>query len=95
MLTPVWFAAVPCTVALGFAFYMFHNTIQTKATEMSPEARGTGLALYSGSWALGQAMGVAAMGIAISLVGFVPGIIIFGAGYFILALWLRANLHRL
>lgn len=94
-LTPVWFTAVPCTVALGFAFYMFHNTIQTKATEMSPEARGTGLALYSSSWALGQAMGVAAMGVAISVVGFVPGIIVFGAGFFVLALWLRANLDRL
>ena len=95
MLTPVWPAAVPCTIALGFAFYMLHNTIQTKATEMSPEARGTGLALYSSSWALGQAMGVAAMGLAVSLVGFEPGIIVFGAGFFVLALWLRANLDRL
>ena len=95
MLTPVWLAAVPCAVALGFAFYMFHNTIQTKATEMSPEARATGLALYSGSWALGQAMGVAVMGVAISVVGFAPGIIVFGAGYFVLAIWLRANLDRL
>ena len=95
MLTPIWLAAVPCTIALGFAFYMLHNTIQTKATEMSPEARATGVALYSGSWALGQAIGVAAMGVAISLVGFVPGIIVFGAGFFVLALWLRANLDRL
>ena len=29
------------------------------------------------------------------LVGFAPGIIVFGAGFFVLALWLRANLDRL
>lgn len=95
VLTPVWPVTIPCTVAVGFAYYMVHNTIQTKATEMAPQARGTSLSLYSGSWALGQAVGVAAMGVAISLVGIVPGIIAFGAGFLLLALWLRANLDRL
>jgi len=94
-LTPVWQVVIPCVLGVGFAFFMVHNTIQTKATEMAPQARGSGLSLYTVSWALGQAVGVAAMGVAVSVVGYAPAIIAFGAGFLVLALWLRANLDRL
>jgi predicted MFS family arabinose efflux permease len=40
-LLPLWLATVPIYIASGFGFYMFHNTLQTKATEMAPQARGT------------------------------------------------------
>jgi predicted MFS family arabinose efflux permease len=82
-------------VALGFAFYMLHNTVQVKATEMAPEARATGLALYSAGWALGQAAGVAAMGLAVSVAGYAAPIVGFGACYLLLGLWMRRNLGRL
>jgi len=95
VLTPFWPAVVPCVFAVGFSFYMVHNTIQTKATEMAPEARGTGLSLFSVSWALGQAVGVAVMGILVSLFGIAASIATFSAGFLLLALWTRANLHRL
>jgi predicted MFS family arabinose efflux permease len=95
MLTPVPGAFVVCTVSLGFAFYMLHNTVQVKATEMAPEARATGLALYSAGWALGQAAGVATMGLAVSLIGFRIPIIAFGGCYLLLGLWMRRNLERL
>ena len=95
MLTPLWGVFIVCTVGLGFAFYMLHNTLQVKATEMAPEARATGLALYSSAWALGQAVGVAAMGLAVSLVGYRPSIVAFGAGYLLLGLWMRRNLGKL
>jgi predicted MFS family arabinose efflux permease len=95
MLTPVPGVFAGCTVALGFAFYMLHNTVQVKATEMAPEARATGLALYSAGWALGQAAGVAAMGLAVSVVGYRAPIIAFGACYLLLGLWMRRNLQRL
>jgi len=95
MLTPVPGMFACCTVALGFAFYMLHNTVQVKATEMAPEARATGLALYSAAWALGQAAGVAAMGLAVSVAGYRPPIIAFGACYLVLGLWMRRNLERL
>jgi predicted MFS family arabinose efflux permease len=74
---------------------MLHNTLQVKATEMAPEARATGLALYSSAWALGQAAGVAAMGLAVSFAGYRPAIIAFGAAYLALGLWMRKNLHKL
>jgi len=95
MLTPLWSSFIACTVGLGFSFYMLHNTLQVKATEMAPEARATGLALYSSGWALGQAAGVAAMGLAVSLFDYRPSIIAFGAGYLVLGLWMRRNLGKL
>jgi predicted MFS family arabinose efflux permease len=74
---------------------MLHNTVQVKATEMAPEARATGLALYSAGWALGQAAGVAAMGLAVSVAGYAGPIVGFGACYLLLGLWMRRNLGRL
>jgi hypothetical protein len=62
---------------------------------MSPEMRGSGLALYSSGWALGQALGVAAMGLAVGIADYGPAIIAFGAGYFALGIWMRRNLQRL
>lgn len=94
-LSPVWQIALPCTIGLGFSFYMLHNTVQTKATEMAPQARGTGVSVYSAFWSMGQAVGVAAMGLIIGFVPYTPAIIGFGFGFFLLGLWMRGNLQRL
>ena len=37
---------------------MFHNTMQAKATQMVPTARGTGVTLFAGFLFLGQSLGV-------------------------------------
>ncbi len=95
MLTPIAGTFVVFTVGMGFSFYMLHNTLQAKAVEMAPQARATGLALYSSGWALGQAAGTAAMGLAVSGFGYRPAIIAFGVGYLALGVWMRRNLHRL
>jgi predicted MFS family arabinose efflux permease len=42
----------------GFGFAMFHNTMQAKATQMVPTARGTGVTLFAGFLFLGQSLGV-------------------------------------
>ena len=39
---------------------MLHNTLQTNATQMTPEARGTAVAIFSSAIYLGQTLGVAA-----------------------------------
>lgn len=49
------FAAI---VVSGVSFYMFHNTLQTHGTQMAPEARGAGMALFALCLFLGQAAGV-------------------------------------
>ncbi len=92
---PHWALAIPCTVLLGLAFYLIHNTVQTRATEAAPDARGAAVSLYASAWALGQAGGVAAMGLLIASAGYAPAIMASGVGFGLLGLWLRANMHRL
>jgi predicted MFS family arabinose efflux permease len=61
-LSPVWQALVPATLVTGFGFYMFHNTLQTNATQMAPEARGFAVSSFACAFFLGQAAGVAICG---------------------------------
>ena len=56
--TPWWQLALPACFVAGFSFAMFHNTMQAKATQMVPTARGTGVTLFAGSLFLGQSLGV-------------------------------------
>jgi predicted MFS family arabinose efflux permease len=56
---PVWWVAPAAVVAIGLGFYMLHNTLQTNATQMTPHARGTAVALFSSALYLGQTAGVA------------------------------------
>ena len=46
--------------AIGLGFYALHNTLQTNATQMTPQARGTAVAIFSSAIYLGQMLGVAA-----------------------------------
>lgn len=56
---PVWYFAPLATLCVGLGFYMLHNTLQTEATQMVPEARGTSVALFASMYFLGQTLGVA------------------------------------
>lgn len=57
-------------IILGFGFYMFHNTLQTKASEVAPHTRGIALALFSMSIFIGQSLGAFMFGYLIDLLGF-------------------------
>jgi predicted MFS family arabinose efflux permease len=57
-LAPAWWIAPAAVIAIGLGFYMLHNTLQTNATQMSPEARGTAVAIFSSALYVGQALGV-------------------------------------
>jgi predicted MFS family arabinose efflux permease len=85
----VWWPIVPTIVLLGLGFNMLHNTLQIRATEMSPRSRGIGLALFSFAWILGQAIGVAVMGMGVARAGYAPMIAAYGVGFLLLALWMR------
>lgn len=54
--------AVPACALLGLGYYMFHNTLQTHATQMAPQVRGTAVSLFASSFFLGQALGVSLAG---------------------------------
>jgi len=57
-LTPHWGPALPASLLAGFGFFMFHNTMQTNATQMAPAARGTAVSLFASALFLGQSIGV-------------------------------------
>ena len=66
-----WMAPLAIT-AVGLGFYMLHNTLQTNATQMTPQARGTAVAIFSSALYLGQTAGVAAGGATFDRFGAVP-----------------------
>jgi predicted MFS family arabinose efflux permease len=57
-----WPVAALATVMMGMGFYMLHNTLQTNATQMAPERRGTAVSQFAASLFVGQSMGVALAG---------------------------------
>jgi predicted MFS family arabinose efflux permease len=57
-----WEAAVPAVIALGAGFTLCHSTLQTRATELDPEARGTAISLFAFALFAGSALGTAVLG---------------------------------
>lgn len=51
------FGGLACALG-GLGFYMLHNTLQTQATQMAPQARGAAVALFASVLFIGQAFGV-------------------------------------
>lgn len=63
-LSPVGWLAGPIALGVGFGTYLFHNTLQTHATQMVPSARGTAVSLFAACMFIGQAIGVTLAGYA-------------------------------
>ncbi len=62
LLSPIAWLAGPLALLTGFGTYLFHNTLQTHATQMVPAFRGTAVALFAFSLFGGQAIGVTIAG---------------------------------
>ncbi len=69
---PVWWLSFAAMVLIGLGFYMVHNTIQTNATQMAPQARGTALAIFSSVLYFGITIGVAVSGLVVDRYSAVP-----------------------
>jgi predicted MFS family arabinose efflux permease len=54
---------------MGVGFYMFHNTLQTNATQMAPARRGAAVALFALAYFGGQTVGVALSGMVSAWLG--------------------------
>ena len=95
-LLPWWQATIPIFIVAGFGFYMFHNTLQTRATEMAPQMRGTAIAVFAFFLFMGQAGGVALCGVAISFLHYGWTFAINGVCLAILGYWfaVRIGKHR-
>jgi predicted MFS family arabinose efflux permease len=53
-------AVLGCTMS-GLGFYMMHNTLQTQATQMAPQARSRAITLFACTLFFGQTLGVTVM----------------------------------
>lgn len=92
ILLPDWQFAALGNFLLGFGFSMLHNTLQTNATQMAPDSRGSAVSLFAFSLFLGQASGVALLGPVVDGFGYTPAFIACGMGMLCIGLWFG---HRL
>jgi predicted MFS family arabinose efflux permease len=91
---PFWEQAPLATAALGLGYYMVHNTLQTHATQMMPEARGTAVAGFSSALFIGQSLGVAIAALIVDRSGAVPVFLLAAVLWPLLAILIRARLPR-
>ncbi len=91
---PAWWLAPVATMAIGLGFYMLHNTLQVNATQMTPQARGTAVAIFSSAIFVGQTAGVAMGALVIDRAGAVPLFLGTAVTVPVLALWFARELRR-
>ncbi|MGR8948978.1 MAG: MFS transporter [Gammaproteobacteria bacterium] len=89
---PMW--AFPLLLVTGFGMYVMHNTLQTLATEIAPNARGTAISLFAFVLMSGQGAGVAVYGYIIDEYGFRPAYLMAASVIALLATWFQSTLKR-
>src|SRR5262249_16345512 len=89
-----WWLAPFAVTAIGLGFYALHNPLQTNATQMTPQARGTAVAIFSSAIYLGQTLGVAAGAIVFDRFTAVPLFAATAVALPALAWWFAAKLRR-
>ena len=91
---PVWYFAPLAMLGVGVGFYMLHNTLQTEATQMVPQARGTGVTLFASMYFLGQTLGVTLGAPVMDRYGGPPLFVIAAIVLAGLAFWFTGKLKR-
>jgi len=89
-----WWLTPIAVTAIGLGFYALHNTLQTNATQMTPQARGTAVAIFSSAIYLGQTLGVAAGALVFDHFTAVPLFMATAVALPALAWWFAAKLRR-
>jgi len=93
-LMPAWQWFIPLVVLLGMGYYTMHGTLQTRATEMAPEMRGTAVSLFAFFFFMGQATGPQLLGRILNTSGYGPAFVTAGIGLFALAVVSRQLFAR-
>ncbi len=82
---PLWTIEIGKSALAGAGFFMMHSTLQTLATQMLPELRGTAIAAFALALFVGQSGGVALTAALSGPVGFetvqrisAPGLLVLG-----------------
>ncbi len=92
VLVPVWWLVGPLMVVSGYGFYMLHNTLQTRATEMAPQARGSAIAVFAFCMFIGQSLGALLLGHAVERWGYALPLSAAGVTIYVIALAFRQAL---
>lgn len=93
-LSPWWWAVAVAQAFVGLLFFMLHGSLQARATEALPEARGTAVAGFAMALFLGQSVGSVIFGMLIVWAGFTVSLLVASAGLAALTLWLRGVVLR-
>ena len=93
-LSMAWTAEAAAFIVVGLGFYMIHNSLQTQATELAPEARGAAVALHAFFFFLGHAVGPVLFGIGLRTVGAAPSIFLSALAMGLLGFWIAAAFNR-
>ncbi len=88
------FAFVAIEAMLGLGYFMLHPVLQTRASELLPEARATAVSLFVFMLFLGSSLGALAFGGAIAAFGYRVGFAIDAAAVGLLTLWLTRLVRR-
>jgi YNFM family putative membrane transporter len=89
-----WIVFVPAQIAIGFGYFMMHTVLQSRATELEPDARSTAVAVFVFMLFLGQALGALAFGGAIAMLGYRMAFNVAAGGMFALGCWLWLLIRR-
>ena len=79
-LLPAWQWFIPSVILLGMGYYTMHGTLQTRATELAPETRGTAISLFAFFFFMGQATGPQLLGSILKARGYPAAFIVAGVG---------------
>jgi len=79
---PSWHWFIPAVIVVGMGYYTMHGTLQTRATELAPQARGAAISLFAFFFFLGQATGPQLLGAIVNARGYGPAFIAAGIGLF-------------
>lgn len=91
---PAWPLAPLPLLAMGIGFALFHSTLQTRATELVPAARGTAVAVFAFVLFVGGAIGTAGFGWLVTAHGYAPLLLTSGGGMLALTAVARRSWSR-
>jgi predicted MFS family arabinose efflux permease len=89
-----WWLAPLAVTAVGLGFYALHNTMQTNATQMVPQARGTAVGVFSSAIYLGQMVGVATGALVFDRFTAMPLFLVTAVALPALGCWFGSKLRR-
>ncbi len=92
--SPDWRIEACSFFVIGFGFFMVHNSLQASATELAPNARGSGIAAFAFLFFLGQAIGPIVYRTLFGVFGVSLPLVIGGCTILAIALWFAARLEH-